>query len=331
MRQALQAVTVGDQRSVGPATLTRRALTLGAGAIAAGPLAGCKGPSRSQGQGAVLAAGQPAAVLIYALAPMRLAGWPRRPGPDGLEALPADAAALPEIGALTTGGRPADLESLAALRPRLIVDYGDVGDEHAALADRFAERLGAPWLSLDGTLERTPQALIQAGDALEVSPFGRRLAEAADLALARWRDGPAGPSFYYARGGDGLETAFAGALATQVLEGAGWTNRAVGGRDIGRVSREQIAAWDAEAVVTLDRALAERMAADPFWRQRRNGGARRLLWIPEAPFGWIDRPPSINRLLGCLWTTGAPHDQIRTLSKLMFRGSGPRRMPQWIA
>ena len=304
--------------------LSRRAL-LAAGA----GLASCGAPPISRGK--ALAAGQPAAVLIYALTPERLAGWPRRPGPEGLAALPAGAAALPEIGALTTGGRPADPEALAALRPALILDYGDTGDEHAALADRFAGRLGAPWLSLDGALDRTPQALIRAGEALEVPRFGRRLAEAADLALRRWQESPAGPSFYYARGGDGLETAFRGALATQVLEGAGWTNRAVGGRDIGRVSREQVAAWDPEAVVTIDRGLAERMAADPFWRRRRGGGRRRILWIPDAPFGWIDRPPSINRLLGCLWTAGAPHDQIRTLSKLMFQGPGPRNMAQWIA
>lgn len=302
-----------------------------AGGAAVALTAGCEGRTAPAGPGNYLAAGQPAAVLIYALTPDRLAGWPRRPGPDSLAALPPGAAALPEIGALTTGGRPADLEALAALRPALILDYGDTDDEHADLADRFAARLGAPWLSLDGALERTPQALVRAGEALEVPRFGRRLAEAADLALRRWRDGPAGPAFYYARGGDGLETAFSGALATQVLEGAGWTNRAVGGRDIGRVSREQVAAWDPETVVTLDRTLAERMAAEPFWRRRRNGAGRRILWIPDTPFGWIDRPPSINRLLGCLWIAGAPHDPIRALSKLMFQGTGPRRMPQWIA
>ena len=40
-----------------------------------------------------------------------------------------------------------------------------------------------------------------------------------------------------ARGADGLETGFRGSLATEVLEGAGWTNVAEGSRDIGRVWR----------------------------------------------------------------------------------------------
>ena len=303
---------------------SRRTVLAGAAGLAA---CGDRAPSRGQ----VVAAGQPAAVLIQALAPDRLAGWPRRPTTEGLAALPASAAALPEIGALTTGGRPADLESLAALRPSLILDYGDLGDEHAGLAARFEARLGATWLSLDGDLTGTPQALIRAGEALEISGRARPLAETAERVLSRWGQSASGPSFYHARGGDGLETAFAGALGAQVLEGGGWTNVAVGGRDIGRVSREQIAAWDPETVVTLDRPLARRMATDPFWRRRRSGAARRILWMPDAPFGWIDRPPSVNRLLGCLWTTGASPDAVRDLSRQMFGGAGPQRMPQWIA
>lgn len=330
MRQALQAVTVGDRQAATPEGLDRRALIAGAGAVSAAALSACDRRAQGPASGSVLAAGQPAAVLIYALAPERLAGWPRRPSADGLAALPPGAARIPEVGALTTGGRPADLESLAALRPGLVMDYGDLQDEHAGLAARFEARLGVRWLSLDGALTETPQAIMHAGEALGSARAGP-LADAAADVLARWRRAPAGPDFYYARGGDGLETAFAGALATQVLEGAGWTNRATGGRDVGRVSREQVAAWDPEAIITLDLALARRMASDPFWRRRRNGARRRILRIPDAPFGWIDRPPSINRLLGCLWAAGAPHAEIRTLSRLMFQGPGPAAAAEWLA
>lgn len=330
MRQALQAVTVGDQQSPTRERVDRRTLIVGGAATSAAILSGCGQRGPGPGSGSVLAAGQPAAVLIYALAPDRLAGWPRRPTADGLQALPPGAARIPEVGALTTGGRPADLESLAALRPGLVIDYGDLQDEHAGLATRFEDRLRIRWLSLDGALTRTPQAMTRAGEALGSDRAGP-LAEAASDVLERWRRAPAGPDFYYARGGDGLETAFAGALATQVLEGAGWTNRATGGRDIGRVSREQVAAWDPEAIVTLDLALARRMASDPFWRRRRNGAPRRILRIPDAPFGWIDRPPSINRLLGCLWAAGAPHEDVRALSRLMFQGPGPAAAAEWLA
>ncbi|MFT4913487.1 MAG: iron complex transport system substrate-binding protein [Brevundimonas sp.] len=296
-------------------------------------LAACGRLSVSGGD--VLAAGQPAALLVWAVARERLLGWPRRPSPTMLAALPVLAATLPELGALTTGGAPSNLETMAALHPRLIIDYGNTGPEYRALSDRLRTRLGADWTLIDGALDRTAEALIEAGDRLGAEARGRILSDMAAEVLRRWRQAPPGPAFYYARGGDGLETAFAGALATEVLEGAGWTNLAIGSRDIGRVSREQVATWDPEAVVTLSRPFATAAAVDPLWRTRRDGSRRRLLLLPDTPFGWIDRPPSVNRLLGCQWLADPSADGTAAAARLgqaLFGGpASVTARPEWIA
>ena len=299
--------------------------------LGAGLSLGACAPSAS-GTGDVLAAGQPAALLVWAVAPERLIGWPRAPRGQALAALPAAAAALPELGALTGGGSPPNLETLAARRPRLVVDYGDVDPDHHAVADRLRTRLGGDWRLIDGALRRMPEAFQAAGAMLDRQARGRALADRATDVLGRWRRG-AGPSFYYARGADGLETAFAGALATEVLEGAGWTNVAKGAADIGRVSREQVAAWDAEVVVTLDAGFAAQAATAPFWRRRLSGGGRRILLMPDRPFGWIDRPPSVNRLLGCAWLAGGDGARLSELSQALFgRPSkpAPLLLPLWL-
>lgn len=305
--------------------LTRRAAT--AGLLAA---AGCS-PGASARRGDAVAAGQPAALLIWAVARERLAGWPRKPVAASLAELPPLAATLPELGSLTgAGGRPADLEAVAALRPRLILDYGDTGPEYQALARRLGERLDVPWRLIDGDLVRIPQAIREAARLLDAPDD---LADTAAQVLERWRTARPGPSFYYARGSDGLETGFRGALATQVLEGAGWANVARGARDIGRVGREQIAAWDPETLVTLSPAFARVAADDPVWRRRRDGSRRRLLLLPETPFGWLDRPPSVNRLLGCAWLA-RPEGEPMALAALSRRlyGLAPAevRLPRWI-
>lgn len=292
-------------------TVSRRDLLAGSLAAAA---VGCA-PARPR-EGDIVAAGQPAAILILALAPARLLGWPRRPAAAALALLPRSAD-RPELGALSSGGAPADLETIAALRPEVILDYGDVDPDFRAIAERVRRRVGRPYRMIDGALRRTPDALVEAGALLGASARAGRLAAEATRILSRWSaSAKAGPSFYYARGGDGLETGFAGSLATEALEGGGWRNVATGGRDIARpsiarpsiarpsiarISREQFAQWDPEAVVTLDPRFARSAAADPVWRDRRGGGRRRLLLLPDVPFGWIDRPPSINRLLGCAW------------------------------
>jgi iron complex transport system substrate-binding protein len=314
--------------------LVRRSVLLGLGSIGPAGLAtqACAPAARSSA-GDVAAAGQPAALLIWAVARERLAGWPRKPDSRALAALPALAAALPETGSLASGGRPASPEAIAALKPRLVLDYGDADSEHQGLAARMKARLGVEWRLIDGALPRIPEAFHLAGQLLGAGPRGAELAEAAADVIERWRRAPPGPAFYYARGGDGLETGFRGALATEVLEGAGWTNVAEGSRHIGRVTREQVAAWDPEAIVTLDPAFARAAADDPVWRRRRGGGRRTLLLLPSVPFGWIDRPPSVNRLLGCAWLANpdAGWMDLTLISRRLY-GMAPAEVPRprWI-
>lgn len=280
-----------------------------------------------------MAAGSPAALLVWAVARERLAGWPRKPDRTALSALPELAADLPELGGLTGNNRQANLEAIAALKPRLIIDYGDTDPEYQALAQRLKSRLAADWRLIDGSLSRIPEAIREAGTLLGTGRGVEPLADQAGEVVERWRRAPPGPSFYYARGADGLETGFRGALATEVLEGARWTNVAEGSRDIGRVTREQVAAWDPEVLVTLDAGFADAIHGDPVWRWRRNGDRRRLLLLPDRPFGWVDRPPSVNRLLGCAWLADpeASTMSVASLSRRLY-GMAPIEVaqPRWV-
>ncbi|GAA0649862.1 iron ABC transporter substrate-binding protein [Brevundimonas lenta] len=314
-------------------TTTRRTALVGLGGALG--VAAC-GPDRVPGPAPaadVVAAGQPAALLIWAVARDRLAGWPRKPAPDMLTALPARAAALPELGGLSGIGRQANLEAVAALRPSLIIDYGDTDPENRAVGERMQARLGGEWRLIDGALEKIPEALREAGRLLDAVETGDALAGRADAILDSWRRSPPGPAFYYARGGDGLETGFRGALATEVLEGAGWRNVAEGSKDIGRVTLEQVNAWDPGVIVTLDPGFARAAYESYAWRKRRDGSFRRILLVPDLPFGWIDRPPSVNRLLGCAWLAEPQGGSVAlaVLSRRLY-GMAPAEIvgPRWL-
>jgi iron complex transport system substrate-binding protein len=280
---------------------SRRAVLTGAAAAFSSPAWSQPTPGPQ-----VYPAGAPAAILIWCVRPDALVGWSRPLGPAQRALLPAAAGRLPTLGMLTAGGPTANLEGVAARCPDLLIDYGDLGPGYSALAEHTRGRLGLPYHVIDGRLSQTPEALIQTGRLLGAEPRARRLADAAGAILRAWsaRRVQSGPSFYYARGPDGLETGLTGSLAVEVMEGAGWRNVVTARRNaLGRVGREQFAALDPEVVVTLDAGLARRMLADPFWSRMRGGRPRRIALLPDAPFGWVDRPPSLNRLLGCLWLT----------------------------
>jgi hypothetical protein len=80
----------------------------------------------------MLPAGPPAAVLLAALAPDLMLGWPEPLSPDARAYLPAEVANLPQVPRLT--GHADVTADIAALHPDLIVDYGTVSPRYSDLA-----------------------------------------------------------------------------------------------------------------------------------------------------------------------------------------------------
>src|SRR5260370_5961862 len=71
----------------------------------------------------VMPAGQPAAVLLYTLAPEKMIGWPHSPGPAAKSLLGPRFADLPALAPLVRDGK-VQAEQIKAARPDVILDYG---------------------------------------------------------------------------------------------------------------------------------------------------------------------------------------------------------------
>src|SRR3974390_1262218 len=93
----------------------------------------------------VFPAGPPAAILLYTLAPELLLGWPRANRPEEREFLLPDVGGRPEVGRLTGRGNTANLESVLALKPDLILDVGSTSTTFVSLAERGPQQTGIPY------------------------------------------------------------------------------------------------------------------------------------------------------------------------------------------
>ena len=67
---------------------------------------------------------------------------------------------------------------------------------------------------------------------------------------------------------------------------------------------EQVILANPEIILTWDRNFFERVGKDPLWAGIRAVREGRVYLAPTAPSGWIDRPPSLNRVIGLKWLAG---------------------------
>lgn len=258
----------------------------------------------------VFAAGPPASVLVYALAPGKLLGWSRAPTEAERAYLTPAARDLPELGRLTGRGDTANLETVLAAKPDLILDFGSTTPTYVSLAERVQRQTGIPYLLIDGRLDATAASLRLAGEALGVPDQARELAAFAEATFARLDRTLATvppaerPRVYLARGPDALETGLVGSINTEIIERAGGINvaEAGAGRDgIAEVALERVLLWDPDTIVTWNERSAATVRTDPAWAGVEAVRLGRVLLSPNLPFGWIDRPPSVNRLIGLRW------------------------------
>jgi len=260
----------------------------------------------------VFAAGPPASILLYILAPDRMTGWPNPPTAEERPFIAERYRDLPALGRLTGRGGTANLEVVLKAKPDLILDFGSVRDTYVSLADNVQEQTKVPYILVDGRLEATPAALRLLGNVLDHGQRAEQLASYVEATFAEIDAALAAipvdrrPRVYLARGPDGLETGVVGSINTEIIERAGGRNvaEAAGQRGLVRASMEQVIVADPAIIITWDRNFFERVAKDPLWAGIRAVREGRVYLAPTAPFGWIDRPPSVNRVIGLKWLAG---------------------------
>jgi iron complex transport system substrate-binding protein len=274
--------------------------------------------------GRIMPATPAAEVLVLVLAPDKLAAVSaaaRRGEPRGR---------LPPLPPLTWRPMrtPASMvEAARRLRPDLIIDAAPITPQLAAFADQVQQQTGIPYMLIDDSFARTPALLRSIGTALGVADRAQDLALFAEHAIAALRgrllirSPDSRPHVYYARRPDGLETALPGSAAGEAIDQAGAINVAAvlgrGQRTV--VTREQIWGWNPQIIIAEDPRFYAMVRKNPAWRRIAAVRDRHVYLAPSNPFGWIDDPPGVNRLIGLYWLSGlfypdATQEDLRTVA-----------------
>jgi iron complex transport system substrate-binding protein len=270
----------------------------------------------------VFAAGPPTSILLYMVAPQKMTGWPNPPTVEERPFIAAPYRDLPALGRLTGRGGTANLEVVLSSKPDLILDFGSVRDTYVSLADNVQEQTKIPYVLIDGRFEATPAAIRLLGEILNLGDTAEKQAQFVEHtfaeidAIAKAAPLETRPRVYLARGPDGLETGVVGSINTEIIERAGGRNVAepAGQRGLVRVSMEQVIVADPDIILTWDRNFFDKVFNDPLWAGIKAVREKRVYLSPTAPFGWIDRPPSLNRVMGLSWLAGLFYPDKQTAS-----------------
>jgi iron complex transport system substrate-binding protein len=264
----------------------------------------------------IFAAGPPASILLYTFAPELLLGWTRSHEPAQCALLGAGACDKPEVGRLTGRGNTTNFETLLKLKPDLILDVGAVNETYVSLANRVQEQTGIPYALLDGRFDAIVTTYGQLGELThrpsEAKEFARYASETIATIKSRIEKIPEAqrPRVYYGRGPRGLETGLGGSINVETIEYLGARNVAAerqGG--VATVSVEQVLAWNPDVIITIEPNFAAAVRTDPVWASVKAVETGRIYLSPTLPFGWVDFPPSVNRLIGLWWLAKALHPE----------------------
>jgi len=254
-------------------------------------------------------------ILVYTLSPELLAGWNYQPDPGELAFYKEPYNHLPVLGGWFGKNNTGNLEEIVKAHPDVLISMGDAMG--TAVAERVQQQTHIPVFVLSGELKKLPETYLKAAELLGNQARAAVLAAECRNTLDEIeRKIDAIPPekrrrVYYAEGPTGLETEPGASVHSEALLFAGAQNVAAVPNQQGYghtpVSMEQVLLWNPEIIISgYDHTSSPgefytKVWSDPVWKNVAAVRNRQVYEAPQYPFNWIDRPPSVNRIIGIKW------------------------------
>jgi len=285
----------------------------------------------------VLAMSPVGTILVYTLSPELLAGWNTQLTPEELAFIPEPYKSLPVLGGWYGKNNTGNLEVIMKAHPDVMISMGD--PMGTATAERVQQQTHIPVYYLDGSLNKLPEAYIKAGELLGNAARAAQLAaecrRTLDEVSSKIAAIPAAKRrrVYYAEGPTGLQTEPGDSMHSEALVFAGAENVAAVPKQQGYgytpVSMEQVLGWNPDVIVAgydFSSSPGEFYLSvwnNDMWKMVKAVKNREVYEAPHWPFGWIDRPPSVNRIIGIRWVANLLypdvfHDDMRAATRQFY-------------
>jgi len=257
-------------------------------------------------------------VLLYVVAPDLMLGL--QPGclpfrEEDKRFLRRDILSKPWISAQSPGGERAqvNMEAILAMKPDIAIATtgGNMMMAPGRIEDRYAQ-LGLPLVMVNvdqihgyaDAIDFLGRLLGRQERAKQLSAWTRStLGGVAKMVASIPQDQRV--RVYYAESADGLATESDSSFHAAAIKMAGASIVHHGDlkthQGTEKVSLEQVLVYDPQVIISQEPDFAAFAYKDPRWQRVKAVVDHRIYTVPRSPFDWVDRPPSVMRIVGVPW------------------------------
>ncbi|MBZ2175874.1 ABC transporter substrate-binding protein [Schnuerera sp. xch1] len=262
-----------------------------------------------------------ATILLYSLNPDKMVGWNYDLSEGEKRFISEKYHDLPNLGG--AGKNSINIEEILKMNPDVLIMMEDVDDNSASKAEELEQQMGKPVIVLDSDMHELDEAYQILGKVMGEESIAEELARYCtetmdtieqDMPKINEEDRV---RVYYAEGPNGLETEPSGSWHAEIIDMVGGKNVAEvaveGDYGKSKVSIEQLISWNPEVIISWDDERGgyySKISEDPTWGDIDAVKDREVYEIPNRPFSWFDRPPSVNRILGVKWLGNLLYPEI---------------------
>lgn len=258
----------------------------------------------------VFGSSPPASVIVYTIDPTKLAGTTYPLTNNSSPLLDPLLLKLPEVGGWHGQGKTPNMEVLLSLDPELIVVW-DLPVFRKRMSETL-DLLGKPVLFLPlSDTTKLPENYRKLGEAMGMQKRANLLAKYAEEKLLEMEKLAEKiplskrKRLYYAQGTAGIETECSDSFHAEVMTLASAYNvhqckqQTVMGKQT--LSMEDVMIYNPEAIMVFNKPFYDSIYTDERWKGIDAVNNKQVYFMPNQPFSWFDRPPSLMRLLGMQW------------------------------
>lgn len=255
--------------------------------------------------------GPMAQMVLFSLTPDKMVGWSATLSESAADYIGEKYASLPVYGQFYGKNANLNIEALAAADPQVIIDIGEAKEGVEEDMDGIQEQTGIPTLFIEAELDTMGDAYRLLGDLLGAEESAEALASYCEETVETAKEKAASipedqlVTVYFGEGETGLETNPKGSLQADVIDLVGGVNVAEmdkvtssGGNEI---NMEQLLLWDPDVILFGPNSVYASVESDPLWADVRAIQDGKFYEVPEGPYNWMNRPPSVNRIIGIRW------------------------------